>query len=102
MNKEYVVFTKEMKKEYTILAPNMLPIHFKLVVEALNASGYHAELLETEGPHIREMGLRFVHNDMCYPALLVIGQFLDAIESGKYDPHKVALIMFQTGGGCPQ
>lgn len=100
MSKEYVVFTKKMKKEYTILAPNMLPIHFKLVVEALNASGYHAELLETEGPHIREMGLRYVHNDMCYPALLVIGQFLDAIESGKYDPHKVALIMFQTGGGC--
>ena len=100
MNKEYVVFTKEMKKEYTILAPNMLPIQFKLVVEALNASGYKAELLETEGTHIREMGLRYVHNDMCYPALLVIGQFLDAIESGKYDPHKVALIMFQTGGGC--
>lgn len=100
MNKEYVVFTKEMKKEYTILAPNMLPIQFRLVVEALNASGYKAELLETEGPHIREMGLRYVHNDMCYPALLVIGQFLDAIESGKYDPHKVALIMFQTGGGC--
>ncbi|MBR5308763.1 MAG: 2-hydroxyacyl-CoA dehydratase [Clostridia bacterium] len=89
-----------MKKEYKILVPNMLPMHFRLIMRVLKNYGYDMELLESEGKHLAEKGLRYVHNDTCYPAILVIGQFLDAIESGKYDPHKVALILFQTGGGC--
>ncbi|MBQ8440186.1 MAG: 2-hydroxyacyl-CoA dehydratase, partial [Clostridia bacterium] len=100
MENNYIQFTKEMKKDYTILAPNMLPMHFELILQVMRNYGYNMELLRSEGPHIAEKGLKYVHNDTCYPALLVIGQFLDAIESGRYDPHKVALILFQTGGGC--
>ena len=100
MTEKYVPFTKEMKNTHTILVPNMLPVHFKLVMEVLNGYGYKTELLETSGPEITELGLKYVHNDTCYPALLVIGQFLDAIINRGHDPHKVALILFQTGGGC--
>lgn len=100
MNKEYIPFTKEMKKTHTILVPNMLPTHFKLVMKVLDGYGYKSELLQSSGPEITELGLKYVHNDTCYPALLVIGQFLDAIINRGYDPHKVALILFQTGGGC--
>ena len=96
----YVRFTEEMKKDYTILAPNMLTLHFRLLMQVLSNHGYHMELLETDGPEIVETGLKYVHNDTCYPALLIIGQFISALRSGKYDPHKVALIYFQTGGGC--
>lgn len=99
-DKSFVPFTKEMKKDYTILVPNMLPIHFKLIMSFLKTYGYNMELLETAGIDIAETGLRYTHNDTCYPAVLVIGQFMSALLSGKYDPHKVALIMFQTGGGC--
>ncbi len=98
--KGYVVFTEEMKKTHTILAPNMLPMHFKMICKVMGRSGYNMELLETSGPRIAETGLKYVHNDTCYPAILVIGQFIDALQSGKYDPDKVALILFQTGGGC--
>lgn len=98
--KHYIPFTKEMKKDYTILVPNMLPRHFKLILQVMRNYGYNIELLETNGPQIAQTGLKYVHNDTCYPAILVIGQFIDAIESGKYDPHKTALILFQTGGGC--
>ncbi len=98
--KGYVVFTKEMKKTHTILIPNMLPMHFTLIGRIMERQGYHMELLTTSGPEIAETGLRYVHNDTCYPALLVIGQFLNALQSGKYDPHTTALILFQTGGGC--
>ncbi len=98
--KGYVVFTEEMKKTHTILAPNMLPMHFKMIGKVMSRSGYHLEVLETSGPRIAETGLKYVHNDTCYPAILVIGQFIDALQSGKYDPDKVALILFQTGGGC--
>ncbi|MBQ4323888.1 MAG: 2-hydroxyacyl-CoA dehydratase [Clostridia bacterium] len=102
MSKElyYIPFTEDMKKDYTILVPNMLPRHFKLILQVFRNHGYKLDLLETDGPQIAEMGLKYVHNDTCYPAILVIGQFLDAIQSGKYDPHKVALVLFQTGGGC--
>lgn len=96
----YVPFTKEMIKDYTILVPNMLPMHFELIMSVMQTYGYHMELLTTSGPEIAETGLRYVHNDTCYPAILVIGQFMDALNSGRYDPHKVALIQFQTGGGC--
>ena len=89
-----------MRKEYTILVPNMLPRHFKLFLQVFKNYGYKLELLETSGHRIIESGLKYVHNDTCYPAILVIGQFIDALNSGKYDVHKTALILFQTGGGC--
>ena len=89
-----------MKKDYKILIPNMLPVHFKLIGKIMNNYGYNIELLETAGTQIAETGLKSVHNDACYPALLVIGQFIDAIESGKYDKSKIALMITQTGGGC--
>lgn len=96
----HVPFTQEMKKDYTILVPNMLPIQFGLALQIMKNYGYNMELLTTDGPAIVDQGLKNVHNDTCYPALLVIGQLMDAIESGKYDTHKLALIMSQTGGGC--
>lgn len=95
-----VVFTKQMKKDYTLLLPQMLPIHFEIIKEVFTNNGYKAELLTNEGPSVIQEGLKYVHNDMCYPAQLVIGQMLDAINSGKYDKHKIALIITQTGGGC--
>lgn len=98
--KQYIPFTKEMKEEYTILAPNMLPIHFNLILQVMRDNGYTIDLLTESGPEVAETGLKYVHNDTCYPAILVIGQFIRAIESGKYDPHKLALLYFQTGGGC--
>lgn len=96
----YVPFTEEMKKDYKILVPDMLPMHFRLITKMLEKSGYDMEVLKTNGPEIAETGLKFVHNDTCYPAILVIGQFIHALQSGKYNPHKTALIYFQTGGGC--
>ncbi|MBQ8511011.1 MAG: 2-hydroxyacyl-CoA dehydratase [Clostridia bacterium] len=96
----YIPFTKEMKDTHTILIPNMLPIHFKLVCRVLNNYGYKTELLTTTGASIAETGLKYVHNDTCYPAILVIGQMLEALMSGKYDINKCALMLFQTGGGC--
>lgn len=99
-DKSFVPFTKEMKEDYTILVPNMLPIHFHLIEAVMRTYGYHFEILETSGPEIAQTGLRYTHNDTCYPAILVIGQFMEAMISGRYDPHKTALIMFQTGGGC--
>ncbi len=94
------VFTKEMRPTHTILVPNMLPMHFKMICRILGQYGYRCELLETTGHEIVECGLKYVHNDTCYPALLVIGQFIDALQSGKYDTHKTALMLTQTGGGC--
>ena len=93
-------FTEEMRKDYTILVPNMLPVQLGLMCRLMKNFGYNMELLHTEGPNIAEQGLRNVHNDTCYPALLSIGQLMHALHSGKYDLHKVALIMTQTGGGC--
>ena len=100
MDKTYIEFTKEMRKDYTILIPMMLPMHFKLILNVFRSFGYKMELLETTGKQIADCGLKYVHNDTCYPAILVIGQFIDDIQSGKYDPHKTALMLFQTGGGC--
>jgi predicted nucleotide-binding protein (sugar kinase/HSP70/actin superfamily) len=98
--KNRVEFTKEMKKDYTILTPNMAPIHFELIKNVLCSFGYKIELLRTTGREIVDEGLKYVHNDTCYPALLSIGQLMHALHSGKYDLHKVALVMSQTGGGC--
>ena len=96
----YIPFTKEMKKTYKILVPEMLPMHFKIIAEYLKSEGYDVDVLSTHGKKIAETGLKYVHNDTCYPAILVIGQFIDALQSGRYDVHKTALIYFQTGGGC--
>lgn len=93
-------FTKEMKKTHTILVPMMLPIHFRFLVNILHLHGYKAELLHNSGASVVNEGLRNVHNDTCYPALLVIGQMIDALKSGKWDLNKVALLITQTGGGC--
>lgn len=93
-------FTKEMKNEYTILVPNMLPIHFTLLKCVFRSHGYNMEVLDNEGHTVVEEGLKLVHNDTCYPALLVIGQLIDALNSGKYDINKTALMITQTGGGC--
>jgi predicted nucleotide-binding protein (sugar kinase/HSP70/actin superfamily) len=89
-----------MKKEYTILMPQMLPIHFGMFRKMLELEGYKVDQLNNEGRAVVDEGLKYVHNDTCYPALLVIGQFIDAIKNGGYDPHKVALFITQTGGGC--
>ena len=99
-----VIFTEEMRKTHTILMPNMLPRHFKIISRVLNNYGYKTELL-TDGLNgdsrsVIEAGLKYVHNDACYPALLVIGQFITALKSGRYDTNKVALLLSQTGGGC--
>ncbi len=99
-NESRVEFTRDMKKDYTILTPNMAPIHFELIKNVLNSFGYHLDLLHTTGREIVDEGLKYVHNDTCYPALLSIGQLMHALHSGRYDLNKVALIMTQTGGGC--
>lgn len=96
----HAVFTPEMKKTHTILIPSMLPWHFKLLQAALVSCGYKAEVLENTDRSVVETGLKYINNDICYPALLVVGQFINALESGKYDVNKTALIMTQTGGGC--
>ena len=95
-----LLFTEEMKKEYTIIYPTMLPVHFDLIGRIFETEGYKVEMLTTNHRGIVDEGLKYVHNDTCYPALLVIGQLIDAVKSGKYDPHKVALLITQTGGGC--
>lgn len=95
-----IIFTKEMKKTYTLLFPMMAPIHFKMLGKVFNHYGYKAELLETTGPEIAQTGLKYIQNDMCYPAILSCGQMIAAVQSGKYDIHHVALLITQTGGGC--
>ncbi len=97
---ERVEFTKEMKKTHTILIPNMLNMHFEIIEELLVSEGYKVELLKTNHQNIINEGVKNVHNDTCYPALLVVGQMIDALKSGNYDLDKVALIITQTGGGC--
>jgi len=94
------IFTKEMRKDYTILIPQMAPIHFELLETAVNSCGYHMELLRQCTPKTVETGLKYVNNDACYPSILVTGQMIEALQSGKYDLNKTALIMSQTGGGC--
>ena len=95
-----LLFTKEMKKEYTILFPMMAKIHFNLMKNIFAKFGYKVALLDTEGPEIAQVGLKYVHNDTCYPAILTIGQLIHAVQSGKYDVDKIALLLTQTGGGC--
>ncbi len=95
-----IPFTKEMKKDYTILIPQMAPIHFELIEAAARGSGYNVVLLSECTPKTVETGLKYVNNDACYPSILTTGQMIEALQSGKYDVNKTALIMSQTGGGC--
>lgn len=95
-----VEFTREMRDTYTVLVPDMLPVHFALLKNVFQLHGYRMEVLKNEGADVVNAGLKYVHNDTCYPALLCIGQFIDALESGRYDVHKTALLLTQTGGGC--
>lgn len=95
-----VDFTPKMKKEYTILAPDIFPVHMDLLKEIFRMYGYNLEVLRYRGKNIIDTGLKYLHNDMCYPAICVIGQQLYALTCGDYDPRKTALIQFQTGGGC--
>ena len=97
---ERIEFTKAMKETHTILIPTMLPIHFELLKNILNQTGYHVELLKKIDDQISETGLKYVHNDTCTPAMLVIGQMINALQSGKYDADHIALAITQTGGGC--
>ncbi len=94
------VFIKEMRQTYTILAPQMAPIHFELVQEAAEASGYHMEVLPEADQGAVEEGLKYVNNDACFPAILMIGQLIQALKSGKYDLGHTAVILTQSGGGC--
>ncbi|MBQ8148056.1 MAG: 2-hydroxyacyl-CoA dehydratase [Lachnospiraceae bacterium] len=98
--KERVKFTLKMKKDYTILIPDMAKLHFRLIEPILSRQGFHIDLMGAEGPEVLQKGLKYVHNDICYPALLITGQMLTAMESGKYDPNKVAMVITQSGGGC--
>lgn len=95
-----MMFDKSRKEEYTILIPDMLPIHFKLIMAIYKQYGYNMVLLQNNSRNVIDEGLKNTHNDTCYPALLVIGQFMDALKSGKYDLDHTALLMSQTGGGC--
>ena len=100
MEMQYPTFTEDMKKTHKILIPNMAPVQFRILAAAMTYKGYQVELLGNCGSQVAEQGLKYVHNDTCYPALLVIGQFLDALNSGQYDLDHTALIITQTGGGC--
>ena len=100
MTTGYTKFDDSMKDSYTILVPYMLPIHFRLITPVFKKSGYTIVPLDNVGDGVREQGLSHVHNDTCYPALLVIGQFIDALKSGKYDLDHTALAITQTAGGC--
>lgn len=94
------VFKKEMKKQNTILCPDMSPFHMPLLVTALNSEGYHLEYLKEMNDEMLDQGLKYVNNDACYPSLIVIGQLLSALQSGKYDLNHTTVLISQTGGGC--
>ncbi len=95
-----IPFTSDMMKKYTILIPDMVHIHFRILENVFKSYGYNVKILDNMGPQVAEEGLKYVHNDTCYPALLVIGQMIDALNSGKYDLDSTALMITQTGGGC--
>lgn len=95
-----VDFTKQMKKEYTIIAPDIFPTHMKLLEELFKMYGYNLFVCHYEGKEVIDTGLKYMHNDMCYPAICSTGQQIYALTCGDFNPDKCALIMFQTGGGC--
>ncbi|MBI6873718.1 2-hydroxyacyl-CoA dehydratase [Clostridium aciditolerans] len=95
-----IVFTKEMRKTHTILCPQMSPIHFQFVQEAFKASGYNLEVLPSVDKKAVDEGLKYVNNDACYPSIIVVGQLIEALKSGKYDLNNTSVLITQTGGGC--
>jgi predicted CoA-substrate-specific enzyme activase len=95
-----VVFTEHMRSKYTILCPQMSPIHFDMIEAAFQASGYNLVILGNDNKAAVDVGLKYVNNDACYPSLMVVGQIMDAVLSGKYDMNQTAVIITQTGGGC--
>ena len=97
--KDYPKFKQSMVKTHTILIPSMLDIHMELMESVLLQRGYKCEIMRNQGPEVVEEGLKYVHNDTCYPALLVIGQFIDNLNH-RDDTHNVVLLITQTGGGC--
>ena len=100
MSIETAKFTADMIQTHTILIPNMAPVQFAVLKAALRSEGVHVEMMDNTGSEVAQLGLRYVHNDTCYPALLIIGQYIDALNSGKYDLEHTALLITQTGGGC--
>lgn len=96
----YPKFTPDMKETYTILVPDMLPWHFDIIRHIVAKRGYKMEVLKNDSRAVIDEGLKHVHNDTCYPALCVIGQYIDALKSGKYDVNRVAVMITQSGGGC--
>ncbi len=97
---EYPKWDKSMKESYKILVPDMLPWHFAIIEDLLRLEGYDIEILKNETRAVIDEGLKHVHNDTCYPCLCVVGQYIDALKSGKYDLDHTALMITQTGGGC--
>lgn len=95
-----VVFTKEMRKKHTILAPEMSPIHFQFLEVAFRHSGYNVVVLPSHDKAAIDVGLKYVNNDACYPSIIVVGQIIEALQSGKYDVNNTSVIITQTGGGC--
>ena len=95
-----VTFTKEMRKDYTILCPQMSPFHFGIFEAAFKASGYNLEVLPNDNKHAVDVGLKYVNNDACFPAIIVVGQLIHALKSGKYDLENTSVAITQTGGGC--
>lgn len=100
MNERKEFFKKLRKENYTILAPDMLPIHFSLLTLILAQEGYHVKIVTPKGMGAKEAGLSAIHNDACYPLVIVAGQFIEELRSGKYDLNKTAVLISQTGGGC--
>lgn len=99
-NNDKIVFTKEMKKNHTILCPQMSPIHFNFIQEAFNSEGYNLEVIGSFDRSCIDEGLKYVNNDACYPSIIVIGQMIDALKSNKYDIDNTSIMISQTGGGC--
>ena len=98
--KPRIIFTKEMRKNHTILCPQMSPIHFELYQEAISSSGYNIEVLPSVNKRAVDMGLKYVNNDACYPSIIIVGQIIEALKSGKYDLNNTSVFISQTGGGC--
>lgn len=95
-----IAFSKEMKKDHTILCPQMAPMHFEFLEAVFNSEGYHIELLPAVSRSAIDEGLKYVNNDGCYPSIIVIGQLIEALQSGKYDLNRTSVAITQTGGGC--
>ncbi|MBR0104858.1 MAG: 2-hydroxyacyl-CoA dehydratase [Firmicutes bacterium] len=95
-----VIFTEKMREDYTLILPQMSPIHFDFVEVAFRLCGYHMEIMDAIDKDCINTGLKYVNNDACYPALIVTGQIINAIQSGKYDVNKLGVLYTQTGGGC--